>query len=145
MGDGVPHGAQAGSIGGITGAGGRYSPDGMETAAFPSRSAAMANAAGWLERLAADRRFDWEWDGPTTWACEPAPGFPCRVLVMAAPVGEGFAPCFAFTAGVKYEGRYWQGRMTDEDGAPLPPEEALSELQDVLGVLVSVSRTPVPG
>ena len=112
---------------------------------FPSRSEATASAVGWLEKLAADQSFDWEWDGPTTLSSEPAPGFPCRVLVMAAPVEEGFAPCFAFTAGVKYEGRYWQGRMTEEDGTPLAPGQALSELRDVLGVLVSVSQTPIPG
>lgn len=117
----------------------------MESAVVPFRYEAEAVAVFWLEKLREDGDYDWRWDTPTTLICEPVPGFPCRVLALGAPVGEGFAPCFGFTAGLKYEGRYWQGRITDEDGLPLPPETGLPELKAVLSVLVSNSRTPVPG
>ena len=117
----------------------------MDTAIYPSRSEAEAEAVRWLAEFAGDGDYDWEWDTPNTLACEPVTGFPCRVMVLATRVGDGFVPCMAFTAGLKYEGRYWQGRITDENDLPLPPQAALSELKTVLGVLVPASQTLIPG
>ena len=115
----------------------------MET--YRSRSEAERRAGAWLAELAEDRAYDWEWDTPTILACEPVSGFPCRVMAMVIPVGGGFAPGLAFTAGIKYEGRYWQGRITDPDGMPLPLKAAISELKIILGVLVPASQVSIPG
>ena len=94
--------------------------------------------------LAGDSEYDWRWDTPTTLACEPAPRFPCRVMVSATPVGDGFVPCLAFTAGLKYGSRYWQGRITEENDLPLHPQAALSEVKTILGVLILASQTSIP-
>ncbi len=81
----------------------------------------------WLGKREGEDDYEWEWESPTILACEPAPGFLCRVTAMTAPAEDGFVPCFAFTAGLTYEGKYWQGRITDENGIPLPPQAALPE------------------
>ncbi len=117
----------------------------METRAFRSRAEAESEAVRWLETLADDDVYRWDWDTPTTLACEPYPGFPCRVMAWTAEDAGGFVPCYAFTAGLKYQGRYWQGRLTDENGRPLPPGQAISELKGILGVLVPASRAFIPG
>lgn len=117
----------------------------MGTAVYDSRSEAEAAAAFWMGRFATDSEHDWRWDTPTTLADEPVSGFPCRVMVLTVPAADGFVPCLAFTAGLKYEGRYWQGRLTDEDGLPLEPRTALSELETILDVLIPASQTSVPG
>ena len=117
----------------------------MAIRAFRSRSEAEAEAVRWLETLVGDGEYRWEWDTPTTLACEPYPDFPCRVMAWTAKEDGGFVPCYAFTAGVKYHGRYWQGRVTDEKDRPLPPPEAISELRIILGVLVPASQTFIPG
>ena len=112
---------------------------------YDSRSEAEAAAVFWMGRFATDSEHHWRWDTPTTLAGEPVSGFPCRIVVLAMPATDGFIPCLAFTAGLKYEGRYWQGRLTDEDGLPLEPRTALSELETILEVLISASQTSVPG
>ena len=117
----------------------------METAVFGSRSEAETSAVPWMEELAESSDYDWEWDTPTTLFSEPAPGFPCRVIALATPTGDGFVPCLAFTAGIKYEGRYWQGRLTDDEGTPLGLQEAVCELGTILEVLVPASQTYIPG
>ena len=66
-------------------------------------------------------------------------------MVLTTRTGNGFVPCLAFTVGVKYEGRYWQGRLTDDDGLPLDFQEALSELTTILEVLIPASQIPIPG
>lgn len=117
----------------------------MGTAVYDSRSEAEAAAVFRMERFAADSEHQWRWDTPTMLAAEPVSGFPCRVMVLTVPATDGFVPCLAFTAGLKYEGRYWQGRLTDEDDLPLEPRMALSELETILEVLVPASQTYVPG
>ena len=98
-----------------------------------------------MGRFATDSEHDWRWDTPSMLVSEPVCGFPCRVVVLTEPAADGFVPCLAFTAGLKYEGRYWQGRLTDEDDLPLEPRQALCELETVLEVLVAASQTFVPG
>ncbi len=116
----------------------------METVAYSSRSAAQACAARWLDELIRPGGLGWEWDTPTTLICEPVTDFPCRVLATAAPIADGFVPHFAFTAGVKYESRYWQGHTTDEEDRPLAPPEAINALQVILEVIVRAYRVPLP-
>ena len=117
----------------------------METAIFDSRSEAEASSVVWMGKLVDDSDYDWQWDTPITLACEPVSGFPCWIMVLTTRTGNGFVPCLAFTAGVKYEGRYWQGRLTDDDGLPLGFQEALSELTTILEVLIPASQIPIPG
>ena len=111
---------------------------------FPSVSETEANASEWLERLKSETDYEWEWTTPTALVCEPIPRVPCQVLAFITPVEGGFVPVFAFTVGTKFETRYWQGRITDENDWPLPPETAIMKLRDILGVLVSASRVSLP-
>ena len=113
-------------------------------AVFPVASEAEANASEWLEKLKSEIDYEWEWTTPTALVCEPAPGLPCRVLALITPVEGGFVPVLAFTVGTKFETRYWQGRITDENEEPLPPDIAIMKLRDILGVLVSASRVDLP-
>ena len=117
----------------------------MEAHVFRSRSGAEAEAVRWLETLVGDGEYGWAWEASNTLACEPFPGFPCRVMAWAVEDAGGFVPSYAFTAGVKHEGRYWQGWVTDENDRPIPPPDAISELKIILGVLIPASQTFVPG
>lgn len=117
----------------------------MGTAVYDSRSEAEAAAVFWMGRFGEDSEHDWRWDTPTMLVSEPVSGFPCRVLVLTVPDADGFVPCLAFTAGLKYESRYWQGRLTNEDDLPLEPRTALTELETILEVLVAASQAYVPG
>lgn len=109
---------------------------------FRTASEAEAHAVRRMAELEAGSSHGWERDTPTTLVCEPAPGFPCRVMVLTPPDGDGFLSRLAFTAGTKYEGRYWQGIVEDEKG--LLSESALSEVDDILGVLAAVSLISLP-
>lgn len=109
---------------------------------FRTTSEAEAHAVRRMTELKARSGHGWEWDTPTTLVCEPVPGFPCRVMVLTPPDGDGFLSRLAFTAGTKYAGRYWQGIVEDEKG--LLSESALSEVDDILGVLAAASRISLP-
>lgn len=109
---------------------------------FRTACEAEAHAARQMAELKAGSGHGWERDTPNTLVCEPAPGFPCRVMVLTPPDGDGFLSRLAFTAGTKYKGRYWQGIVEDEEG--LLTESALSGADDILEVLAAASRLALP-
>ncbi len=109
---------------------------------FDSLSEAEAHAVQWMAELRSRSDYEWEWDTPAALVCEPVPGFPCRVMVLTPPDGDRFLSRLAFTAGIKYEGRYWQGLIEDEEG--LLSGAALSETDAIIGVLVTASQTSLP-
>lgn len=115
-----------------------------EPVRFSSRAEAEAWAAGWLRNLETESDYEWEWEPHGSVACELAPGVPARVVGMAASVGEEWAPSAIFTVGVKYEGRYWQGRVGEWDRPGTLSGAALLVLDAILKVLASAARTSLP-
>ena len=115
-----------------------------EPVGFASRGDAEAFAAGWLRTLRVESDYEWEWEPGGSAVCEVAPGVPARVVGMASPIGEGWAPSAIFTVGVKHEGRYWQGRVGEWDRPGVLSGRALVVLDAVLKVLGSAARTSLP-
>lgn len=102
---------------------------------------AQADAVQWLDEYHRVSAYEWERSTPTTLACEPRPKFPCYVMAVATPDGDnGYRPRLAFTAGVKHDGRYWQGLIPEGDDHSGLSVHALSNLDAVLGVFVTASR-----
>lgn len=115
-----------------------------EPVRFSSRADAEAWATGWLRRLETESDYEWDWEPPSSAVCEVAPGVPVRVVGTAAPIGEEWAPSAIFTVGVKYEGRYWQGRVGEWDRPGTLSGAALVVLDAILKVLGSAARTSLP-
>ena len=107
-------------------------------------SEAKADALHWMDEYCRTSAYQWEWQTPTTLACEPHPRFPCYVMAVATPVEQGgYNPSLAFTAGTKQEGRYWQGLIPDGYDLPGLSREALVRLDAVLGVLTTAFQVPL--
>ena len=102
---------------------------------------AKVDAVHWLDEYHRISAYEWEQRTPTTLACEPRPRFPCYVMAMATPHGDnGYRPCLAFTAGVKHDGRYWQGLIPEGANHQGLSFQALTNLDAVLGVFITASQ-----
>lgn len=111
---------------------------------FQAFDDARAHCIVWLGTYKNRSPYRWEWDTTATLFCEPVPGFPCYVMPMVTGNPDrGFTARLAFSAGVKYEGRYWQGRVPGPDEAPILSESALDTLDSILGVLDVASRISI--
>lgn len=111
---------------------------------FSSQAEAQHCAVGWLKRLRSHSSYEWNWEPPAALWCEPAPDVPAQVVGSASPAGPRWAPSLWFTVGVKYEGRYWQGRIGELDDATVLSDEALAAFETVLGVLKLAARMSYP-
>ena len=113
-------------------------------ATFDTFDDARAHGIVWLTAYKERSPYRWEWDTTATLFCEPLPEFPCYVMPMVTgDPDRGFTARLAFSAGVKYEGRYWQGRVPGPDEAPILSESALDTLDSTLGVLDVASRISI--
>ncbi|MCY3539961.1 MAG: hypothetical protein F4Y75_05010 [Acidimicrobiia bacterium] len=82
---------------------------------FASPKEAESEAAIWLRRLPSRSRFEWKRDSPDTLVCVLADKAPAQVVAGTYRSESEWCPSLWFTVGVKYEGRYWQGRVGEWD------------------------------
>ena len=110
-------------------------------ALFQTHDDARAHSVAWMGAYKERSPHGWRWDTASSLFCEPVPQLPCYVMpLVTGDRSGGYAALLAFTVGVKYEGRYWQGRVPDADGAPVLSENVLDALDSILGVLFGAAQ-----
>ena len=110
-------------------------------AKFRTFDDARAHCIAWMRIYRERSPYDWGWDTVATLFCEPVPELPCYVMpLVSGDQDRGYTAGLSFAAGVKYEGRYWQGRVPDTGAEPTLSGLVLDTLDSILGVLVIVSR-----
>ena len=116
-------------------------------ALFQTYGDARARSVAWMATYKERSPYGWRWDTDASLFCELLPQLPCYVMpLVTGEPGRGYTALLAFAAGVKYEGRYWQGRVPDADEAPILSEDVLDALDSILGVLIvgaQLSGTPL--
>ena len=100
---------------------------------------ATTDGADWLEEAAAGK-YLWTRIGSAGLEAEIAPGLPCRVSLER----RGEHPVLYVAIGTNGAPDYWQWASVDmEAGEPLPKEEALARMRDIIELASITSKSSI--